>query len=77
MRSKKKRGSTGGNPNSLILMLNEYKGRLTGQQIRTIKGQILAGHVAEAMRGLNGILCRDAEERFREICEKTKPVRKN
>ena len=36
--------------------LAECRGRLTTQQIRTIRGQILAGNVSAAMRGLTRML---------------------
>lgn len=36
--------------------LSECKDRLTPQQIRTIRGQILAGNAGAAMRGLARIL---------------------
>lgn len=56
---------TGGNP--LVKMLKEYQGVLTRQQIKTIRGQILAGNISEAMRGLNGILEKDMETRLTEL----------
>ena len=37
--------------------IRQYRHRLTRQQIRTIKGQVLSGDIAGAMRGLNKLVC--------------------
>lgn len=38
---------------SALLILKSYKRNLTKQQYKTIKGQILAGDAAGALKGLN------------------------
>lgn len=39
-----------------LIRLKGYRRRLTPQQYRTLRGQVLAGDAAGAMRGLNKIL---------------------
>lgn len=41
-----------------IRALEHYKGALTRQQIKTLRGQILAGNAEAAMKGLGRILGR-------------------
>lgn len=41
-----------------MMMLKTYHASLTRQQIRTLKGQVLAGDIDGAMRGLDRILGR-------------------
>lgn len=40
-----------------IRILKGYRGQLTKQQYKTIRGQILAGDDAGAMKGLKKLLC--------------------
>ena len=44
-----------------LLLLRNTKHRLTRQQYRTLRGQVLAGDVDGAMKGLRNILQRRAE----------------
>lgn len=44
-----------------VCRLKAYRRVLTHQQYQTLKGQILAGDHAGAMRGLNSILLRNKE----------------
>ena len=39
-----------------FLLLREYKGKLTRQQIRTLKGQILSGDIQGFRKGLFNII---------------------
>lgn len=39
-----------------LKQIRSYKHRLTRQQMRTLKGQVLAGDVDGAMRGLNKLI---------------------
>lgn len=64
---KARKGDGGSGCNPLVKMLKEYQGVLTRQQIKTIKGQILAGNVTEAMRGLNGILEKEMDDRLTDL----------
>ncbi|HIR57143.1 MAG TPA: hypothetical protein IAA54_05690 [Candidatus Gallacutalibacter pullicola] len=41
-----------------MLKLKENRERLTRQEVRTLKGQILSGNTAAAMKGLDKILSR-------------------
>lgn len=41
-----------------MLRLKENRERLTRQEVRTLKGQILSGNTAAAMKGLDKILNR-------------------
>lgn len=43
----------------LLIRLKSYRNRLTAQQYRTIKGQILAGDSEGARKGLRKLLKRD------------------
>lgn len=43
----------------LLIRLKSYRNRLTAQQYRTIKGQILAGDAEGARKGLRKLLKRD------------------
>ena len=47
----------------VMMLLKANRHRLTRQQIRTIKGQALAGDAAGAMRGLQKILERKEASR--------------
>lgn len=42
--------------NRLLVQLKNYRHLLTKQQIHTLKGQILAGDVDGALKGLNKII---------------------
>lgn len=44
-----------------IIRLRSCKPRLTKQQYRTMRGQILAGNAAGAMKGLDRLLARKKE----------------
>lgn len=48
-----------------VCRLKAYRGVLTHQQYQTLKGQILSGNHAGAMRGLDGILQRNRERNGR------------
>jgi hypothetical protein len=39
-----------------LIALNRARNRLTPQQFKTIRGQVLAGHTDGAMRGLQKVL---------------------
>ena len=49
--------------NRAIRDLRKYRDRLTPQQMRTIKGQILAGDIAGARKGLWKLLNKQEKER--------------
>lgn len=46
----------------LLIRLKSYRNRLTAQQYRTIKGQILAGDTEGARKGLWKLLKRDRKD---------------
>lgn len=53
-----------------IKQLKAHQGELTRQQIRTLKGQALAGDAAGAMKGLQKILerkARNATKLYRQL----------
>ena len=39
-----------------LMEIRQHRHRLTRQQIRTIKGQVLSGDIEGAMRGLNKLI---------------------
>ena len=43
-----------------MVMLKVHRGSLTWQQYKTLRGQVLAGDAAGAMKGLRNILGRDS-----------------
>ena len=45
-----------------LLKLKQYIPWLTGQQYKTLRGQILAGHDEAAMKGLQKILSRPSKK---------------
>ena len=45
--------------------LAKYRDALTNQEIRTLRGQIKAGHAEAAMKGLEGLLERKKHEKNR------------
>ena len=49
---------------SVLLWLKTYRKSLTGQQYRTLRGQVLAGDANGAMRGLKKIIWRRRRERL-------------
>lgn len=58
-----------------LMLLRNTKHRLTKQQYKTIRGQILAGDPDGAMKGLKNLLQRRAERMSKkgaEICTTTK-----
>lgn len=50
--------------------LREYKSALTRQQMRTLAGQVKAGQVAAAMKGLNTIVERSEYAKDRTTAER-------
>ncbi len=47
--------------NTAFLYLNGFRKKLTKQQYKTLKGQIVAGDIDGAMKGLRKILVRASE----------------
>lgn len=50
-----------------LIRLQAYRNRLTPQQYKTLRGQILAGDAEGAMRGLRKLLERKARRHGREV----------
>ena len=56
-------------------LLNQYKSKLTKQQYKTFKGQILAGDTKGFIKGLQKVLYGiEAETRFKERYVRKKPI---
>ena len=56
-----------------MMALKQGRKYMTMQQIRTVKGQILSGHIIGAMKGLDKILARQAvfsRGPLRQVAEK-------
>lgn len=50
-------------PIPVLILLNQARKRLTNQQYRTLRGQILAGDAEGAMRGLQKILNKEKKKK--------------